>query len=49
MDRNLALCLREQGRDDISGLLNGVPDEQILDVDTLRFLLNVLIFPAQNE
>lgn len=32
---HLAVCLREVGRDDVAGTLDGVPDQRDLDVETL--------------
>ncbi|HWW75200.1 MAG TPA: serine/threonine-protein kinase [Pyrinomonadaceae bacterium] len=35
----LAACLREAGREDVAGLLDGVPEERTLDLDGLRVTL----------
>jgi serine/threonine protein kinase len=37
---HLALSLREQGREDIASLLDGVPDERTLDANALRLILS---------
>lgn len=36
---HLALCLREVGRADVAGLLDGVPDQRELDLGALRIAL----------
>lgn len=36
---HLAVCLREVGREDIASLLDGVPEQRVLDLDALRIAL----------
>lgn len=39
---HFAVCLREQNRDDIAKLLDGVPEERNLDVDALKVALRLV-------
>lgn len=40
--QHLAQCLREQGREDIAKLLDGVPEDRELDVDALKIALGIV-------